>query len=237
MSSETTSLLNTVPSDGITDGITAGITDGITAGITDIEKTGNYSINNSQHFDTISTHSNTSSNQSGSKCRICLENLEITLQYCECLNTLSFIHQHCLFKWLLSNNNSINTSNKRNQDYNNHDDTYDMIIHRDDTPNKLCCSRIQPTYYYCEICHYRYNLFSIPYFELYYPIIAINTILLIGIIGIFIYTIHIDNYNSNILFVFIKLIMLLSIIGSIFQMCNFKLNTNFTIRPYQETIQ
>jgi hypothetical protein len=202
--------------------------------LTDTNIDDNYSVNNSPPaIDSISNNSNLSTN-SEPKCRICLEPIENPVQYCECLNTLSFIHYMCLFKWLLSKPNN----NVKIDTYNNHEEEYNNIAKTIDKPVQKCCHyRIYSTYYYCEICHYRYNIYSVASSKYYVPIIF-NIMLLLSIIGTFILIIYL-NYNSGIyIFLLIIIVMFTSITGSIIHTIKLKFqNNNLIILPHHRYLR
>jgi hypothetical protein len=115
--------------------------------------------NNSNLTTIIHNDSSTSlvSNSSGDKCRICLQDIEIVSRYCECLNDLSHIHEECLFEWLIKSNKM----NARIEEYDNHDEEYDNLYNNNIEKHKNNCMNLEIKYfYYCEICHYRYNIFN-----------------------------------------------------------------------------
>lgn len=118
----------------------------------------NDSYTHSNNFRNQEDNSNTSSLisiESGDKCRICLQDIDKNIMYCKCLDTLSHIHESCLFKWL----NSSTKNTLRNEEYDNHDEEYQRIFEVLNNKN-LKLKLLNDHYFYCEICHYRYNLFN-----------------------------------------------------------------------------
>ena len=75
--------------------------------------------------------------------------------YCKCLDALSCIHEKCLFTWL---NSSIRSS-LRKEEYDNHDEEYNRIYNVLNSKNHNL-QLVNDHYFYCEICHYRYNFFN-----------------------------------------------------------------------------
>ena len=115
--------------------------------------------NNSNIITILHNDSSTSlvSNSSGDKCRICLQDIEITSRYCRCLNDLSHIHEECLFEWLIKSNKM----NAKIEEYDNHDEEYNNLYNNIVEKHKNNCMNLEIKYfYYCEICHYRYNIFN-----------------------------------------------------------------------------
>ena len=120
----------------------------------------NNSYTDSNNFRNLEDNSNSNTSslisiESGDKCRICLQNIDNKIMYCKCLDTLSHIHESCLFKWL----NSSTKNTLRNEDYDNHDEEYQRIYEVLNNQN-LKLKLLNDHYFYCEICHYRYNLFN-----------------------------------------------------------------------------
>lgn len=121
--------------------------------------------------------------ESGDKCRICLQNIDNTLMYCKCLNTLSHIHEECLFTWL---NSSVRNS-LRKEEYDNHDDEYESMCNYLNNKNHNL-HLVNNHYFYCEICHYRYNFFN-KNLKTDKLLIVFDVILGIGVISFFLYSI------------------------------------------------
>ena len=116
-----------------------------------------YSSDNSDNISIGNQTNNSSllSIESGDKCRICLQNIDNIVMYCKCLDTLSHIHEKCLFTWL----NSSVRSSLRKEEYDNHDEEYSRIYNILNQNNKTL-QTVNDHYFYCEICHYRYNFFN-----------------------------------------------------------------------------
>jgi E3 ubiquitin-protein ligase DOA10 len=189
------------------------------------------SLENDNHsINTIVIHSDNSdsvsnlSNDSGNKCRICLQNIENEIQYCNCLDTLSHIHEDCLFSWL----NNSDKSTTRNEEFDNHDEEYLDLYKK--IKNKEY-HLLDNHYFYCEICHYRYNIFyknskNKPY------LILIDISLILSLLILIIYSIIWFKNNLlneiNISLV-INLIFLIIILGTTFsysiyiKFCDYKL--------------
>ena len=182
----------------------------------------NHSINTIVIQSDNSDVSSNLSNESGNKCRICLQNIDNEIQYCNCLDTLSHIHEDCLFSWL----NNSDKSTTRNEEFDNHDGEYlDLYEKIKDNEYHL----LDNHYFYCEICHY--NIFyknskNKPY------LILIDVTLILSLLILIIYSIiWLKNnlFNEINISLVINLIFLIIILGTTFtyssyiKYCDYKL--------------
>jgi hypothetical protein len=202
---------------------------------------GSYSDNGSYNvsYSNNDINSNTSSIvsiESGNKCRICLQDINDTITYCKCLNTLSYIHENCLFKWL----NSSTKNTFRNEEYDNHDEEYQRIFDILNNKNSKL-QLLDNHYFYCEICHYRYNLFyqNIKTTKLYiiFDIILISALLILFFYCIFFLKNKIINEVTISLvlsFIFLNVFM----IGTIWYSAYIKFyNYKLVIYPHHSKIE
>lgn len=174
------------------------------------------------------------SNESGDKCRICLQNINKNIQYCNCLDALSNIHKKCLFSWL---NNSCKIP-VRNEEFDNHDIEYKQIYNIIKKNNNY--ELLNNIYYYCEICHYRYNIY-LQHEKIKSYLFLVDTLLGLSLIGVTIYVIYLlrkifVNY-VNITLILNFIFLMISLIGTCCYSGYIKLhNYKFIIFPHHSKI-
>ena len=187
-----------------------------------LQQNTNIDLDNDDHSNSTviiyNDSSSLTSTSSTDKCRICLQNVNNIVKYCKCLNDLSHIHDECLFEWL----NKSNKMNARIEEYDNHDQEYD-IINSTIVNNKKNCINLDVKYfYYCEICHYRYNIYN-KNKKHSLLIVSIDVLLIIALIfGMFyslVSLVPIKDYFSSIS----------SLLGFIFLMANLTITSIYSI--------
>jgi len=82
--------------------------------VDDIKSVKSTSSSNRNYYDTgsiisensIASNNSTVSNLSVNTCRICLEEVETIKYFCDCIGTVSVVHEECLLKWINTNNST-----------------------------------------------------------------------------------------------------------------------------------